>query len=511
MSQPRPATDTPSSVAEHRALVERFSGRGWLPLLAGLALLAAFWRLGAPTVFEWDEAQPGQIAFEMVRTGNWLRYTYEAQPEQAYARPPLLPWAIAASYRLLGPSELALRLPAALAALLVVLATYALARLYTSRTVAALACLILISSRGVFGMHIGRTGDTDALLLAGQIWFVYLVLRYLAREGRPQLRREWLPVLASLCLALAFWSKGIAAFALPAGLLLHTVLTRRIGTILRSAGVWLGAAVFGTLVLVWYWLAPQLGPPQDGGKLPGPTLFSSSAFFDAFSRAVANVEDHGRSWNPTFPWQALESLWSPWLFVLVILLLIEELTHWRARPLRRVGSDDGVVPPAALVSGQIGLPLLLALVLMRSKLTWYAAPLVPLLSLLLAALLHEKLARSRPWLTFAALVLAGSLVWQAYRLHVPVVDPACALVATHQHEIATAPRVLLNAALPQRVRLALCFRGGKTEVAESAAELDDRNGALVIGTPEYVARFAPTQLIAQASGMELHRLQEDQR
>ena len=83
-----------------------------LLVCATLAAILYLPALGRPALWEPDEGRYAEIAREMVLThdyvtprDNWVRY---------FEKPPLVYWAEALSIKLLGPNELAVRLPAAL-------------------------------------------------------------------------------------------------------------------------------------------------------------------------------------------------------------------------------------------------------------------------------------------------------------------------------------------------------------------------------------------------------------
>src|SRR5437762_12063061 len=83
------------------------------------AFLLYFFGLGRTPRLDPDEPVYGQIAREMAQTGNWLTPHLAGRPW--FDKPPLFYWAEAASMALLGPTELAARLPSAQAAALLAL------------------------------------------------------------------------------------------------------------------------------------------------------------------------------------------------------------------------------------------------------------------------------------------------------------------------------------------------------------------------------------------------------
>src|SRR5689334_16314285 len=102
---------------------------------AGAAALSVFFlyffRLGGTPLLDPDEPVYGQIAREMVRSGNWLTPHLAGRPW--FDKPPLFYWASAAAMRALGPTELAARLPSAVAAVLLTALVFGLGRRFFGR------------------------------------------------------------------------------------------------------------------------------------------------------------------------------------------------------------------------------------------------------------------------------------------------------------------------------------------------------------------------------------------
>ena len=95
-------------------------GARWLAAVAVLA--SFFWMLGAAPLFDVDEGAFSQATLEMFQRQDFLTTFLNGAPR--YDKPILVYWLQAASVTLLGPTELAFRLPSALCATLWVLLTY---------------------------------------------------------------------------------------------------------------------------------------------------------------------------------------------------------------------------------------------------------------------------------------------------------------------------------------------------------------------------------------------------
>ncbi|HYG67851.1 MAG TPA: glycosyltransferase family 39 protein [Anaeromyxobacteraceae bacterium] len=173
-----------------------------LLLLAGATFVANNGALEANIM----EARNLTTAREMLEKGNWLEPTMNG--ELRFEKPPLPTWATAVAMMAFGQESLGLlRLPAALAAMLLVYFLYRLARELTDdETIPFLAAATAATSFYVLLMARDVTWDvfTHAFML-GAIWQLH---RGLARDGRaygPFLR-------AGLLMGLSFLSKGPVAF-----------------------------------------------------------------------------------------------------------------------------------------------------------------------------------------------------------------------------------------------------------------------------------------------------------
>src|SRR5262245_52809123 len=100
--------------------------------------------LGAWALFEPDEGRNAEIAREMLLTGDWAVPHLNGLP--FLDKPPLLFWAIAAGFRVLGEHEWVARLPSMLAAIATIAVTYALGRALVGRRAAVTAAIVLATS-----------------------------------------------------------------------------------------------------------------------------------------------------------------------------------------------------------------------------------------------------------------------------------------------------------------------------------------------------------------------------
>lgn len=230
--------------AESPTLARALSAHRGLAVLALAAVLASFLAgLGRAPLFDVDEGAFSQATLEMFQRGDFLSTYLNGQPR--YDKPILVYWLQAASVAALGASELALRLPSALCAVLWALSTFLFVRRFYGTRRALLTAAMLATSLGVH--VIGRAATADALLnclIAASMFAAYLHLESGQRAWRY----------ATFAAAgLGFLAKGPVAVVIPLAVtFLFCWLRRDLGTWLRAVADWRGALLFGVIALPWY-------------------------------------------------------------------------------------------------------------------------------------------------------------------------------------------------------------------------------------------------------------------
>ena len=207
-----------------RALTNpRFASAGLMQQLIIVVAAAAmyFANLGATALWDLDEALYSSIAREMTVRGDWIVPTFNGHlfPE----KPPLMFWLMMGSFKALGVSEFAARLPAALLAIGTALATYHLARRLFSAEVGFWAGLV-VSSNIIFTVSARAATVDSALTFITTL--VMLLFALGAKIGEPRegaaaradyLPKSWLSYAAiGGLLGLAILAKGPIGFLLPA-------------------------------------------------------------------------------------------------------------------------------------------------------------------------------------------------------------------------------------------------------------------------------------------------------
>src|ERR1700722_13783042 len=175
--------------------------------LAIYALLAAVIYLpglGMPALWEPDEGRYAEIAREMVVSGDYV--TPRDDFELYFEKPPLVYWVEAASIKIFGVNEFAVRLPAALFSVGQVVVTAALAETMFGAASGFFAALALALSPLFFALARFATLDPAlAFFLTAALAAFYLAARH-DSFSRPSAGR-WMLISAAM-LALGTLAKG---------------------------------------------------------------------------------------------------------------------------------------------------------------------------------------------------------------------------------------------------------------------------------------------------------------
>jgi 4-amino-4-deoxy-L-arabinose transferase-like glycosyltransferase len=230
-------------------------------LYAAVALFAAAIYLGCiispPSLMDDVDAVQAQIARNMLNSGDWVtaRLNGVAYLEKA----PLIYWAIAAFYKVLGAHDWVARLPVALSAIVLACITAAFGIWAFGRRAGFYAGLCISTCAGLFLFT--RILIPDVMLTGTIALAMWAFLRILdEQEKHPRL---WAFVLAA-CLGVGLLLKSLIGVVFPVGAgLVYLFLTRQ----LFDAKTWRLLRPFSGLLIVlaiaapWHILAILRNPP----------------------------------------------------------------------------------------------------------------------------------------------------------------------------------------------------------------------------------------------------------
>jgi 4-amino-4-deoxy-L-arabinose transferase-like glycosyltransferase len=223
-----------------------------------LSSLTFFLGLGIQAITDSDEGFYAEAAREMVESGDWL--TPHFNYTERWQKPALYYWLTAATYVVVGPTELAARLWSSLSGIGLVLLTWAIARRIVPDPIGP-------------GLHQDNVASPpqddpssrdEAAWLAGAIVATCFGCFAMARLALPDLPLAFLitlaiwaalddrPLVAGAVAGLGFLMKGPLALVIPAIVLIPIWWhERRLGQI-RARDVAAAGAAFALIGLPWY-------------------------------------------------------------------------------------------------------------------------------------------------------------------------------------------------------------------------------------------------------------------
>ncbi|HSD11895.1 MAG TPA: glycosyltransferase family 39 protein [Candidatus Binatia bacterium] len=242
-----------------------------LSFAAALLLAAAvlFKDLGLEGVAA-DEATATARVVEMLEDGHWLVPTLDGETD--LNKPPLKLWVVAATIRLFGPNEFALRFWDAAAGVAIVALTFLAAARFGGGVAGLTAALVVVTVPRFLFDHTCRSNTYDSFL----IFFVTAAVLHHAFGERS---KRAAALTGCLC-GLALLSKGIAAIPLLGIIVIFELQGQGLG-IIRSARLWTVIATAACVAGLWYVPALLLAPHTLAKELRfeiGSRAFGESAF-----------------------------------------------------------------------------------------------------------------------------------------------------------------------------------------------------------------------------------------
>jgi 4-amino-4-deoxy-L-arabinose transferase-like glycosyltransferase len=230
------------------------SGRTSLAPLLPLVLAAAAYvsTSGGRGVIDYDEGHYSQVALRMARTGDWV--TPYANGVRFLEKPPLMYWVTAASFRALGPSEFAMRLPTALAVIALVWVTARMAQRVAGPGAGLFAGLCTAFSVGT--CLFTREALHDVWLALFVTLALYAFLEWQRDPGHPI---GW-ALLFDAALAGGFMTKSLVGVALPVGIAILFFLISSERPDWRRLHLVPGSLLFLALAAPWHALAAVRNP-----------------------------------------------------------------------------------------------------------------------------------------------------------------------------------------------------------------------------------------------------------
>jgi 4-amino-4-deoxy-L-arabinose transferase-like glycosyltransferase len=331
-----------------------------LAIYALLAALLYLPGLGRPALWEPDEGRYAEIAREMVVSGDYV--TPRDDFELYFEKPPLVYWTNAASIRIFGVNEFAVRLPAALFSVGQVVLTAALAEAMLGALAGVFAALTLALSPLFFGFARFATLDPAlAFFLTAALAAFYVAARD-DSFAQPPARR--LMLISAAMLALGTLAKGPIALLLGGAIPLAWLATeRRLREIAQMPLVVCGL-IYAAIVLPWFILMEARNPG-----------FLRYFFIHEHLERYTTSSEHG---------------WGPWFFVPIVIggawpWIFFVPSGWSAMRTDEAGSGSSPAPSerrsAARFLAIWFIVIFVFFSIPRSKLGTYILPALPPLAI----------------------------------------------------------------------------------------------------------------------------------
>ncbi len=326
----------------------------FLAILALVAVFAIFPRLGSLPLREWDESRVAASASEMYLSGNPLVVTFDAQPDLWNTKPPLLIWLQAASIGVFGMSEMAVRLPSAIAMFVTSLALFWFCAKLNRPLAGFYSSLVFLCSKGLLFYHCGRSADYDSLM----IMFCVLYCGFFYLYCKSKKTKYWIGF--ALCLSLGVLTKSVQAILPLAPLLIYIICKGEFVPMLRKPATYLGVGLFVLLVGGFYVAREAL---SQGYLL---AVWNN----ELGGRYLTVLEEHsGGFW---FYWDFLKNTQFDYFFWLVPVCFVLNFC-FKSKEARQ----------ANLFCGLLAVGQFLVISTAQTKLEWYSLPIIPSLAVII--------------------------------------------------------------------------------------------------------------------------------
>jgi len=375
-----------SAVACHGEMVKQsFSGRFLVFLPIVLTAIIYLASTTSRAVTDYDEGFYAQSARHMVESGNWV--TPYANDVRFLEKPPLLYWVTAASFKIFGINEFALRLPTAFAVIALVWIVVLIVRKLADEQAALAAGLSAAFSMGTYIFTRETLHDIWLVLFLAVAMFAFLSW-YL--DPRHSLKPA---LLFYASIAGAVLCKSIIGLAFPLGIVVVFFLLSKEWPKWKTLHILPGFLLFSLITVPWHWLAAI----QNKGFL--------EFFFvgEQFKRFLGKYEGPVVESVPLLVFWALIFVWFfPWTAFLPAAF---------TRGLKNSDNNQRILFKLASAWAIV----ILGFFSVSARLEHYVFPALPALSLFVAVALHNNESKSvlrvfRGLAIFGILLAAASVI-----------------------------------------------------------------------------------------------------
>ena len=332
-------------------------------LLLTLSYFAIFQDLGSVHIQMWDEATYANNSIDMLMNDNWITVMHENEPDLYNTKPPLIIWLQALSMSIFGINEFSVRFPSAMFGLLTVISIFVFSlKVLKNNFIGLSSAIILLSSSGFMGHHVVITGDLDSSLV---FWLTFYSLIFLTTLFYKKYENNLAYLLISAGICFSFLTKGVAGFLFLPSLFIISLLfnNRRL-----YAGYRVYYYMFLTLFICcsYYYIR----------EIDSPGYFKI-----VWENEILRINNIVMDWQVKpfnyYLKNLIETRFYPY-FIFLPLSILTFLFHDRNSKLLKT----------TIYLFTIAVGYFLIISYPPVKLEWYDAPLLPILSLIVAINLH---------------------------------------------------------------------------------------------------------------------------
>ncbi|MBK9412269.1 MAG: glycosyltransferase family 39 protein [Chitinophagaceae bacterium] len=327
---------------------------------AGLVCIPLFSHLGSVPIQLWDEARLNLNAYEMHLKKDFIVTYYGGEPDLWNTKPPFLIWCQALLMDVVGPNELAMRLPSAFAALLTCIALLIFSIRYLKNFwIGFIAAIILVTAPGYVSYHGTRTGDYDAMLT------LFTTLSCLFYFAYSETRKNKYLYYFFLSLAFGVLTKSVAALFFAPAIVIFALMQKQVVQLLRNKHFYFGLGMF-LFLTIGYYLIREMAAPG----------YLSAVFMNElggrFLTVIENHKEDGWYFYDNF----IRGRFSPWYLLLPLGFLTG---FW---------STDEKIQRVTKYFGILTVIYFVVITFSKTKLEWYDLPLYPMISFITALFVH---------------------------------------------------------------------------------------------------------------------------
>lgn len=329
-------------------------------LLSLLLYFSLFGFLDTLPLRTWDESRLAINAQEMLKNNNFIVTHFEGIPDLWNTKPPLLIWLQVFFMKIIGVSELSVRLPSAFAALFTVLLLMFFFKHYLKNSsFGFIVVLVLISSQGYIELHGSRTGDYDTLLTFFMTLSALLFFAYCHTKKNKYL------LLFFLFTSLSVLTKSVSGLLFLPALFLYAVFQKKIVSLLKNKYTYIGLLLFIFLVGGYYFLREYMASGY----------IKAVQANELFGRYLQTVEGHKHPFL-YYSDNIIENRFHLWYLFLLPGIAVGLFS--KEKKIRQITQFSSIVI----------LTFFLIISLGETKLFWYDLPMYPFFAILVGVFLH---------------------------------------------------------------------------------------------------------------------------